>query len=129
VPVTRYELFRKRIAPVAFGVAIVLLARESCMKQHRTHATFVLEPGAAQQEIRSVEADVWIGDAEVSTYRRNADQGAYIGPMRFVAALPDPDCELHLDVDLGARGHRTFVRHVRADEGATVTVPLDSDLR
>jgi hypothetical protein len=32
-------------------------------------------------------------------------------------------------VDLGARGHRVFVRHVHAEDGATVTVPLESDLR
>jgi hypothetical protein len=127
--VTRYELFRKRIAPIAFGIAIVLLARESCNKEHRTHVTFVLEPGAAQHEIRSVDAEMWIGDSEVADFRRNADDGAYIGPMRFVAALPDPNPELHIDVDLGARGHRKFVRHVHADEGATITVPLESDLR
>lgn len=126
---TRYDLFRKRIAPIAFGVAIVLLARDSCMKQERTHVTFVLEPGAAKPEIRSVEADLYIGEAEVSEFRREAAAGAYIGPMKFEAALPEKDGELHLDVDLGAKGHRTFVRHVHADEGATVTVPLESDLR
>lgn len=125
---TRYELFRKRIAPIAFGVAIVLLARESCTKQSRTHVTFVLEPGAARTEIRSVEADVWEDEAQVSEYRRNADDGAYIGPMSFKAALPDRDGELRLDVDLGARGHRTFARRFHVDEGATVTVPLESDL-
>ena len=126
---TRYDLFRKRLAPIAFGLAIVLLARDSCMKQERTHVTFVLEPGAARPEIRSVAADLWIGDAEVSEFRREAAVGAYIGPMKFDAALPQKDGELRLDVDLGAKGHRTFVRHVHADEGATVTVPLESDLR
>jgi hypothetical protein len=126
--VTRYELFRKRIAPIAFGIAIVLLARESCTKQSRTHVTFVLEPGAARPEIRSVEADVFEGDAQVSRFQRNADDGAYIGPMRFAAALPERDGELRLDVDLGPRGHRTFTRRFHVDEGATVTVPLESDL-
>ena len=126
---SRYDLFRRRIAPIAFGLAIVLLARESCMKQERTHATFVLEPGAAKTEIRSVEADLYIGDAEVSEFRREAVDGAYIGPMTFKAALPAKEAELRLDVDLGPKGHRVFVRHVHADEGATVTVPLESDLR
>jgi len=127
--VTRYELFRKRIAPIAFGIAIVLLARDSCMREHRTHATFVLEPGAAAHEIRCVEADLYVDGNQLTAFRRNADEGAYIGPMRFEVALPEKDAELRLDVDLGARGHRAFTRHVHADDNATVTVPLDSDLR
>jgi len=127
--VTRYDLFRKRIAPIAFGVAIVLLARDSCMKQERTHATIVLEPGAARPEIRSVEADLFINGEQITAFRRDAVEGAYIGPMQFQAALPAHDADLRLDVDLGARGHRAFVRHVHTDEGATVTVPLESDLR
>lgn len=93
------------------------------------HATIVLEPGAAQHEIRSVEAGVWAGDTQLSQFRRNAPDGAYIGPMRFDAPLTEKDAELHLDVDLGTRGHRVFVRHVHAEDGATVTVPLESDLR
>ena len=126
---TRYELFRKRIAPIAFGLAVVLLARDSCMKEHRTHATFVLDPGAAVHEIRSVEADLYADGNQLTAFRRTAPEGAYLGPMRFEAALPEKDTELRLDVDLGARGHRTFTRHVHAADGATVTVPLDSDLR
>ena len=126
---TRYELFRKRIAPVAFGVAVVLLARESCMKDSRTHVTFVLDPGAARADVRSVEADLWEGESEISQFRRNADTGAYIGPMSFKAALPSRDGELRFDVDLGPRGHRAFTRRFHVDEGATVTVPLESDLR
>lgn len=126
---SRYELFRKRIAPIAFFLAIVLIARDSCMKEQRTHATFVLEPGAAAHEIRSVEADLYVSGNQLTAFRRTAPSGAYIGPMRFQVALPEKDAELKLDVDLGERGHRTFTRHVHADEGATVTVPLDSDLR
>lgn len=126
---SRYDLFRRRIAPIAFVLAIGLLARDSCMKQQRTHVTFVLEPGAAQHQIRSVEADVWIGGSELSEFRRNAPDGGYIGPMTFKAALPQKDVELHLDVDLGAAGHRVFVRHLHAEDGGTVTVPLEFDLR
>ncbi len=126
---TRYELFRKRVAPIAFGLAIVLLARDSCMKQERTHATVVLEPGAARPEIRSVEADMFLEGSQISSFRRDAVDGAYIGPMQFKVALPQRDVDLRLDVDLGAKGRRAFVRHVHADEGGTVTVPLESDLR
>jgi hypothetical protein len=127
--VSRYALFRKRIAPIAFGLAIALMARDSCQKQQRTHATFVLEPGAAVHDIRSVEADLYIDGSQLSAFRRTADDGAYIGPMKFEASLPEKDAELRFDVDLGPRGHRTFTRHVHADDGAMVTVPLDSDLR
>jgi len=127
--VTRTELFRNRIAPILFGVAIVLMARQSCNKEQRMHATVVLEPGSAVHEIRGVEAGVWANGEQISEFRRNAPDGGYIGPMRFEAPLTQKDAEIHLDVDLGERGHRVFVRHVYAEDAATVTVPLESDLR
>jgi hypothetical protein len=127
--VSRYDLFRKRIAPVAFVLAIALMARESCMKQQRDHATFVLDPGIALHDIRSIEADLYINGEQLSRFHRTAPDDAYIGPMRFSATLPQKDVELRFDVDLGARGHRAFVRRVQAEDNAIVTVPLDSALR
>jgi hypothetical protein len=49
--VSRYDLFRKRIAPIAFVAAMALLVRESCNKQERTHATIVMDFGAAEATV------------------------------------------------------------------------------
>jgi hypothetical protein len=126
--VTKYDLFRRRIAPIAFGVAIALIARDSCQKHQRTTATFVLDFGAAAPKVHAVEAEVWMNGEHVATFERNAVGGS-IGPTHFTGSLPANDGELRIDVDLGAGDHRHVVRTVHVEEGATATVPLERDLR
>jgi hypothetical protein len=126
--VTRYDLFRRRIAPVAFGVAIVLLARESCNKHEHTDATFTFDFGSAALRVQSIDVDVYEHGEAYSHYHRDALAGSTIGPARFKGALPDPDGELRIDVALPA-GTRHVVRAFHADDGATVTIPLERDLQ
>jgi hypothetical protein len=127
--VSRYDLFRRRIAPVAFLVAIGLIARDSCEKDRRTHTTVELQLGAARPRVRAVDVDVVGGDETVTRYHRAALPDALIGPCRFDLALP-PQAEagqLRIDVDLGAE-HRQLTRAYHAVEGATLQVPLEADL-
>jgi hypothetical protein len=127
--VSKYDLFRRRIAPIAFGLAIVLMARQSCQKGERTHATFVLDLGAARSQARAVDVELWTGSDMVAELHRHALDGSTIGTPRFDAVLPgSSDGELRIDVDLPA-GPRHVVRRVHADEGATVTVPLGDALK
>jgi hypothetical protein len=123
--VSRYDLFRRRIAPIALLVAIALMARENCNKDRRTHATFVLELGAAR-DVRSVDAEVWIDGDRFSAFHREALPGAAIGPIRFEAALPADDGELRIDIAASRAFH--VVRRFHAEDGGTVTVPLAADL-
>ncbi len=125
---SKYDLFRRRIAPIAFGIAIVLMARQSCEKGERAHATFVVDLGAARAEARAVDVELWVGADMIAELHRHALDGSTIGTPRFDAVLPAPDGELRIDVDLPA-GHRHVVRRVHADEGATVTVPLGDALK
>jgi hypothetical protein len=126
--VTKYDLFRRRIAPIAFGIAIVLMARESCHKHERTQATIVLDFGAQEPAVKAVDAELWMDGDMVSTFH-HARLGEHIGITKFTGSLPDTDGELRIDVDLATGEHRHVVRHVHADEGATVTVPLERDLK
>jgi hypothetical protein len=137
--VSRYDLFRRRIAPIAFLVAIALIARDSCDKEQRTHTAVELDFGDARPRVRAVDVEVFTGvngvtgsagvSAEpIARFHRNALSDTGIGPCRFDLASPDPDGELHIDVDLGAE-HRTMVRRFRAVEGSTLHVPLADDLR
>jgi hypothetical protein len=125
--VSRYDLFRRRIAPVAFLLAIGLIARDSCEKSHRTHTTVELQLGEARSRVRAVDADVVIGAETVARFHRAALPDAMIGPCRFELALPVDDGELRLDVDLGAE-HRRLTRSLHAVEGATLFVPIEGDL-
>jgi hypothetical protein len=126
--VTRYDLFRRRIAPVAFGVAIVLLARESCNKREHADATFAFDFGSAATRVQSIDVDLYDGGDFLSHFHRDALAGSTIGPTRFTAALPDADGELRIDVSLPTGVHH-IVRPFHADDGGTVTIPLERDLQ
>ena len=125
---SRYTLLRKRIAPIAFLLAIGLLVRESCTKQQRTHATIVIDLGDAERNVRSVDASLVINGDSIATFHRIAAPGLRIGTCKFAAAMPADDVDIQIDVDL-AGTHKLFTRHIHADEGAIVTLPLGSELR
>jgi hypothetical protein len=126
--VSNYDLFRKRIAPIAFLVAIALLARESCNKQQRIHATIVLDFGAAEQDVRGVDAEIWLDDEQLSLFHREVAPDHLIGKPHFETAMPRPDGQLRLDVDLGAT-RKKLTRSIHVEEGGTQTFELGADLR
>jgi hypothetical protein len=119
--VSRYDLFRKRIAPVAFFLAIALIARDSCEKDKRTHTTVELDFGAAKPSVRAVDVDVVVGAETIATFHRAALPDSTIGVCRFALALPGDDGELRIDVDLGAT-HQRLTRRFHAVEGSTMLV-------
>jgi hypothetical protein len=126
--VTRYDFFRRRIAPILFLCVVGLIAYDSCHKQERTHATIVLDLGEAAPRVRAVDAELTVGGEVIGMFHRIALPGSSIGPCRFEAALPKEAGELRIDVEL-VGGHKHLTRRIQADEGATVTVPLGADLR
>ena len=62
---TRRDLFRRRIAPVLFGIAIALMARKSCQGESRTHATYVLNFGASEPNVKTVDAEMWMDNEQI----------------------------------------------------------------
>ena len=125
---TRYEVFRRRIAPVAFIVAIGLLVRESCNKGDHADATFVFDYGSAAALVQAIDVDVYVGSDMLSHFHREAIAGGTIGKTQFTGSLPDHDGELRIDVDLPTQ-KRHIVRPFHADNHATVTIPLERDLQ
>lgn len=126
---SKYDLFRRRIAPVAFVLALGLIVYDTCQKHERTHATIVLDFGTAEPEVRAVEAEIWMNGEQVTQFRRAAPEGAYIGPARFETSLPDTEGELRVAVDLASGARRNATKPLHLQEGATVTIRLERDLR
>lgn len=126
---TRYDFFRRRIAPVAFAIVLGLMAYDQCHKHERTHATFVLDYGVFEKDIRAVEAEVWMNGERVTNYHASALDGAYLRKTRFETSLPDTSGELRIDVDLASGDRKRIVRQLHLSEGETVTFALEPDLR
>ncbi len=123
---TRYELFRKRIAPILFLGMVGLIAYDSCRKQQRTHATIVLDFGDA--DVRSVDAELTAHGDSMGGFHKAAFPGSSIGPCRFETLLTDEVGELRVELTVGNQ-LRTLTRTIRPIEESTVTVPLGPDLR
>jgi hypothetical protein len=111
--VTKYDWFRRRIAPVAFGVAILVMARESCRKNEHGRATFVIDLGPATSEVKVVDAELWLGGQQVAVFHRAALPGGTIGVVKFEAMLPATDGELRIGVERPGK-HDAVVRRVHA---------------
>jgi len=129
--VTRYEFFRKRIAPILFLCMVGLIARDACEKQKHAGitGTVVIELGEAEPRVREVEAEMFVNSESVSVFRRAALPGAQIGDCRFEARMPAPDGELRLVIDLGEPARRRLSRMVHVEDRATVYVDVGADLQ
>jgi len=121
--VSRYDLFRRRIAPVAFFLAIALIAKDSCDKGTRTHTTVELQFASTRPSVRAVDVDVVVAGETIGTFHRATLPGSTIGPCRFEISSPEEDGELRIDVDLGAT-HQRLTRRFHAVEGSTMLVTI-----
>jgi hypothetical protein len=126
--VTRYELFRKRIAPLLFLGMVGVIAYDACQKEERHHTTLVLDFGDAASDIREVNAEVFSGGDSMATFRREALPGGSIGPCRFETALPQEVAEVRIDVRLPTRTV-VLTKTIRPIEGSTTTISLGDQLR
>ena len=115
---SRYDLFRRRIAPIAFGLAIVLIARDSCNKDQRTHATIVFDAGAGTH-VDELDAQMFANGELFGTFKRLD----FIGSTKLEASLPAEDGELEIDLVVGGKLKHTS-RHFHAVDASTLTVPL-----
>ena len=119
---SRYDLLRRRIAPIAFFAAIALIAKDSCDKDKRAHTAVELEL-ADRSEVRAVDVEVFTGSERVGAFYREALPGKEIGPCRFQLALTDEDAELRIDVDRGA-AHQQLTRRIHVIEGSTTLIAI-----
>ncbi len=121
---TRYEFFRKRIAPVLFLGMVGLIAYDTCHAQERTHATIVLDLGDAEPRVRQIDAELVVDGDVIGTFHRSALPDLRIGcPCSFETAMPSETGELRLDID-----GKHVVKKIHAIEGGKVTVSLGGDL-
>jgi hypothetical protein len=122
--VSRYDLFRKRLAPVAFGLAIVLMARDACNREQRTHAKVVFDLGS-DSRAHALDARLLVAGEQVASFHQEAPGSAALTTSDFDAVLPsgDGDGELQIELDLGSAHPRT-TRHFHAADGSTLMIPL-----
>lgn len=124
---SRYDFFRKRIAPVAFLIVVGLIAYDAYDKERaeRARATIVIDLGSAASRVRSVDAELTVDGESVGTFQR--DLAMKPGELRFEVRMPKEQGELRVVADVGG-AKRSVVRKVDVEEGGTTTVSIGSEL-
>jgi hypothetical protein len=123
---SRYDRLRRRIAPVAFLLALGFLVHQTCQSEERQQTTIVLDFGDAAPRVKAVRADVFSDDGEpVAWFERAAPPDAS-GRVSFPAMLDGPST-LRLRVDT-ATGLVPLERRLRSDGGDTLVVDVGRDL-
>ena len=125
---SRYDLFRKRLAPIAFVLALGLLIHEQCKGKQRIHATVVITTGSAEPQVLGLDARVLIGTELLGEVHRTRLDGMQIGEASFPVALPEADARVEIDVRT-TDGTQHVVRSIHVEDNATVRIDLGSDLR
>jgi hypothetical protein len=123
--VTRYEFFRKRIAPLLFLGMVGVIAYDACQKEERHHATIVVDLGSAEPRVKGFTADLFVDGAQVSTFERRALPDLTIGcPCTFETAMPAQTGELRFVVTIDGQ-LKQVTKKISVIEGGKTTVTLD----
>lgn len=125
---TRYEFFRKRIAPLLFLGMVGVIAYDACHKQERTRATVVIDLGEAASRVRGIDGELMVDGESFGSLHVTAPPGLRIAPVKLEARIPGRDAELQLEVDLDTLRRRVVRRIHIAEDGATITVPIGPEL-
>ena len=127
MPTTFWELFKRRVLPIAFICGMAVLIQRTCNGATRTHATIVIDLGESAAVVKKVDAHLVVdGDANAE-FHRAALPDLTIGPCQFEVSMPKDDGELTIDVELPSTT-KHFVRKIHASDGAIVRVSLGADL-
>ncbi len=121
---SRYTRLRRRIAPLAFALGLGLLIHQTCTAPQRIHVTIVLDLGGAAPTTRWIEAHLFVDGDDIASHEQTALPGMQLGDVRFKAAMPEPDGRLEVIYEVDGTRQRA-VRAIHAEEGATITVPID----
>lgn len=128
-----YQTIRKRVAPLAFLIALVVLATRTCSTEV-ADVEITLDFGSAAAEVRSLRVDVFPEDSNIGViqFQRTYDQRGVVEAPRLHAQLDPGDYELAFDVVLGDTAEdvasKRFARRITIGDRATITVPLERDL-
>ena len=97
---TRYQVFRRVIAPVALLAALALLAYDTCRAEERAEVPFAIDFGDDAPAVRHVRVDLWSGDDTIGFFERAfGDQGVTATP-RWRQPVPDGPLEATISVTL-----------------------------
>ena len=124
---TIWDLFKRRVLPIAFICGMAVLIQRTCNGATRTHATIVIDLGESAAVVKKVDAQLVVAGDANAEYHRAALPNLLIGPCQFQVSMQKEEGELTIDVEL-PKTSKHFVRKIYASDGAVVRVSLGPEL-
>jgi hypothetical protein len=119
---SRYDRWRRRLAPVALLIALGVLAHDTCERKDKAGTPIVLDLGAARPSVRHVRADAFVAGEPAGWFESDV-----VGdrPLQFRALIEDRAIvRVQVTTDHGLRVIERAV-HPGSDP---VTLGLERDL-
>lgn len=123
-----YDIFRKRVAPIAFLIGLVVLGTRTCSTE-MAEVELTFDFGSAAADVRSLRVDVFREGESIGaiTFERHyGDDGAKSDP-RVEATLDAGTYHVAFSVVM-KDGRRRFDRTMTINDRAAVTLSLERDL-
>lgn len=123
-----YDIFRTRIAPIAFIVALAALATQTC-RNEMSSVTFYFDFGSRGAVARTLEVEIFRGDdpEPVGRFQETFSATNKATRSRWKTKLDSGTYRLEIRVATDRKTHR-FSRSAEVKDGAAITVPLEDSL-
>jgi hypothetical protein len=119
---SRYQRFRRIVAPLALVAALAVLAQETCRGEDRAEVSFALTLGPAAADVRHVRVDLWADGASVGFFEAEASPGR---PLGWRQPVPAGALEATIAITLHDGRVVELRRRIFASAGAQVTIDGD----
>lgn len=119
---TRYQVFRRVIAPVALIAALALLAYDTCGAEQDAEVRFAVDFGDTAPEVRHVRIDLWRGDDSIGFFERRFGEAGVVEPVRWRQVVPGGALEATISVTLAGGEIVPMRKPLRAPEDGEVTI-------
>jgi hypothetical protein len=121
-PRSRYQAFRRVLAPLAVVAALAVLLHQSCREEEHAAVSFALDFGDEAAQIRHVRADVWVGDDSVGYFEQQYGAAGAATAPRWKQPVPRDNVEVSISVTTADGAAYQVRRKVHAPGGAEVVI-------
>jgi hypothetical protein len=119
---SRYQLARRVIAPIALVLAIGLLVKETCAEAAREPVAFSLRFGDDAARVRHVRVDLWVDDASIGFVERAFGDAGAVERVHWSQPVSEQDLEVTISLTMVDGEVVALRRRVSAIPGSAVVI-------
>jgi hypothetical protein len=97
---SRYDVFRRVIAPIALIAALALIAYDTCGAEERAEVRFSVDFGDDASAVRHVRVDLWSGGESIGFFEKGFGDGGVTAPVHWRQPVPGGAIEATISVTL-----------------------------